>query len=614
MKKIYIILILTIFSFHLIHAQEPVIDAWHQPVQKGINNLQIGDQVPDFKLAKIFNYDKKTASVADYNDRLIIFDFGNTHCAGCIAALPHLDSLQRIFNNQIQIFWVTYEKETEISKFWNTNKLTKNNTLPTIVEDSTVKAYFKHKTWPHEAWVYKGKVIAITEPEYVTVENIRKVLSGAKIDWPVKNDFYSFDGNKEPLFNLNPNQIDTASTFIQYAATSDYKEEVNAENGMGIVRNTNKHTVRTFFTNMSILNAYIYHWNNSGYTTNLVKPLVEITPNQIVWEVPNKSRFQYQSKAVSGYQQDWLRNNGICFESLNPDTGQTDQAIYKNVIKDLDGLLGLHVRWEKRKEKVLVMVRTPSYRSLKSKRRNVDPEDHLIVKGPLHRLSNVPLNIICYQMNKIEGNPYIFDESNVTEMIDLDLNFPSWKDIPAIRRSLNIHGLDLKEEERWVDKLVVSAAKEGTLLVDAKIQKSALSRRATQAKFKNPTDSENQIFMQTNKTKPGVILLPSGLQYKIIKQGKGPLPTKQDTVTVNYTGMLVNGKIFESSLESGIPSKFAISSVIKGWQEALKLMPQGSKWILYIPAELAYGTHTNQGQLPPNSNLIFEVELLRIEK
>ncbi len=124
---------------------------------------------------------------------------------------------------------------------------------------------------------------------------------------------------------------------------------------------------------------------------------------------------------------------------------------------------------------------------------------------------------------------------------------------------------------------------------------------------------EGEAFLAANKAKPGVVTLPDGLQYTVIKEGTGPKPSASDTVTVNYRGTLINGKEFDSSYKRGEPAKFPVNGVIKGWTEALQLMPVGSKWQLFIPAELAYGERGAGADIAPNSTLIFEVELLSIQ-
>ncbi|HVN57199.1 MAG TPA: FKBP-type peptidyl-prolyl cis-trans isomerase [Bacteroidales bacterium] len=121
-------------------------------------------------------------------------------------------------------------------------------------------------------------------------------------------------------------------------------------------------------------------------------------------------------------------------------------------------------------------------------------------------------------------------------------------------------------------------------------------------------------FLKANKEKPGVIVTPSGLQYKVIKMGTGAKPTSQDVVRVNYTGTLINGQKFDSSVDRGKPAEFMLGGVIKGWVEGLQLMPVGSKFTLYIPYDLGYGPNQASEVLKPYSTLIFDVELLEIVK
>ena len=125
--------------------------------------------------------------------------------------------------------------------------------------------------------------------------------------------------------------------------------------------------------------------------------------------------------------------------------------------------------------------------------------------------------------------------------------------------------------------------------------------------------TEGAAFLAANATKEGVVTLPSGLQYKIIAAGTGPKPTAGDTVICNYRGTLIGGKEFDSSYKRGQPATFAVSGVIKGWTEALQLMPVGSKWQLFIPPDLAYRERGAGPDIGPNATLIFEVELISIQ-
>ncbi len=134
-----------------------------------------------------------------------------------------------------------------------------------------------------------------------------------------------------------------------------------------------------------------------------------------------------------------------------------------------------------------------------------------------------------------------------------------------------------------------------------KEQKSAVNKKA------------GEEFLTANKIKPGVVTLPSGLQYIVLKEGTGPKPLATDKVKCHYQGTLLDGTIFDSSIERGQPIDFTVTGVIPGWTEALQLMPVGSKWRLFIPASLAYGDQ-QAGKISPGSTLIFDIELLEIVK
>jgi FKBP-type peptidyl-prolyl cis-trans isomerase len=133
---------------------------------------------------------------------------------------------------------------------------------------------------------------------------------------------------------------------------------------------------------------------------------------------------------------------------------------------------------------------------------------------------------------------------------------------------------------------------------------------AAQIGLKNKTDGA--AFLAANKSKPGVVTLPDGLQYVVITNGTGAMPTANDTVTVNYRGTFINGTEFDSSYKRGQPASFPVMGVIHGWTEALLQMRVGSKWQLFIPSDLAYGEPGRTG-IPPNSTLIFDVELVSVQ-
>jgi FKBP-type peptidyl-prolyl cis-trans isomerase FklB len=148
----------------------------------------------------------------------------------------------------------------------------------------------------------------------------------------------------------------------------------------------------------------------------------------------------------------------------------------------------------------------------------------------------------------------------------------------------------------------------------ADLTKDLQAKQATQSKEKaDKNKKDGEAFLAANKSKEGVVSLPSGMQYKIIKAGTGPKPTAADTVVCNYKGTLIDGKEFDSSYKRGQPATFPVGGVIKGWTEALQMMPVGSTWQLFIPSDLAYGDRQAGPDITPGATLVFEVELLSIQ-
>ncbi|HTY60024.1 MAG TPA: FKBP-type peptidyl-prolyl cis-trans isomerase [Bacteroidota bacterium] len=160
--------------------------------------------------------------------------------------------------------------------------------------------------------------------------------------------------------------------------------------------------------------------------------------------------------------------------------------------------------------------------------------------------------------------------------------------------------------------LMTNAQVEETITQYQAEQRTKLEAEAQVTGEKNK--KEGDAFLEQNKKLPGVVTLPSGLQYKVVAAGKGKNPTVNSTVTVQYSGRLLDGTEFDSSYKRGEAATFPCNRVIKGWTEALQLMKEGSKWELYIPSDLAYGpTGYGGGVIPPNATLIFQIELLSVK-
>ncbi len=200
------------------------------------------------------------------------------------------------------------------------------------------------------------------------------------------------------------------------------------------------------------------------------------------------------------------------------------------------------------------------------------------------------------------------------------------KDKVSYALGMNL-GTNLKRDSVDIDTAIfVRALKDTvaggrTLLTDSEaraaltqLQTAVRGKQMEKMKLAGETNKkEGDAFLAANKSQEGIVTLPSGLEYKILTQGTGPKPTATDTVVCNYRGTLVNGTEFDSSYKRGQPATFPVTGVIKGWTEALQLMPVGSKWQLFLPAELAYGERGPSPEIGPNSTLVFEVELLSIQ-
>lgn len=199
-----------------------------------------------------------------------------------------------------------------------------------------------------------------------------------------------------------------------------------------------------------------------------------------------------------------------------------------------------------------------------------------------------------------------------------DSPFKSSKEKASYALGANI-GKQLRQNGAEIDtEVYMKALKEamngGTvLLTDEQIRETLTSFQAElRTKVLDKNKKEGESFLAENKKKEGIVATPSGLQYQVVTKGTGKMPSSNDTVVCHYRGTLVGGDEFDSSYKRSEPSSFPVTGVIKGWTEALLMMPVGSKWKLFIPSDLAYGERGRPG-IPPNSALLFDIELISIK-
>lgn len=197
------------------------------------------------------------------------------------------------------------------------------------------------------------------------------------------------------------------------------------------------------------------------------------------------------------------------------------------------------------------------------------------------------------------------EKSRVSYAIGM-LTGHSWQQ-QGVDFDVDVYARGIKDGESGGATLLTPQQAQETLAAFKQEFSAKQQQKKMELAIKNKADGE--AFLATNKNSPGVVTLPDGLQYQVITSGTGATPTAADTVTVNYRGTLLDGTEFDSSYKRGQPAQFPVGAVIHGWTEALQKMNVGSKWKLFIPAELAYGENGRPG-IPPNAVLIFDVELL----
>jgi FKBP-type peptidyl-prolyl cis-trans isomerase FkpA/FKBP-type peptidyl-prolyl cis-trans isomerase FklB len=203
------------------------------------------------------------------------------------------------------------------------------------------------------------------------------------------------------------------------------------------------------------------------------------------------------------------------------------------------------------------------------------------------------------------------EKDQVSYMIGMDLgkSFEPFKDEIDVDRVAKTIKAMMAGEKPLMDEKQAAAVREA---FGQKMQAKQIAKMMAEAK-KNL--AEGEAFLAANAKKPGVQTTPSGLQYQVVTEGKGPKPQPTDVVRVNYKGTLLDGKTFDSSYDRGEPATFSLNQVVPGWQEGIAMMPVGSKYKFWIPAKLGYGDKgTPGGPIPPNATLVFEVELLDIVK
>lgn len=220
-------------------------------------------------------------------------------------------------------------------------------------------------------------------------------------------------------------------------------------------------------------------------------------------------------------------------------------------------------------------------------------------------ISLILLFNICFAGEKLE-----LKDQKDKESYSLGYQFGQGLKDQGLDINLDVYTSAIRDALSGKDSLMSQEEIRGIIL---ELQKRMTAARQKELKEKGEKNLvETKAFLEENKKKEGIKVLPSGLQYKVLTEGSGRIPKAEDKVTVHYRGTLINGTEIDSSYKRGQPSIFQVGSLIRGWSEALQLMKEGAKWQIFIPPELGYGETGAGGVVQPNSTLIFEVELISI--
>lgn len=422
--------------------------------------LQIGDQVPDLEFTNIVNSEKKIVKLSDYKGKLIILDFFATWCVPCVRALPHLDSLQRQFKDEIVILPITNERDSVLRKFLEKQPHLKMS-LPYIT-DTNLQRYFPFRALPLEVWIDgDGKVIALTDGKAVTSENIKKVLTESSSILPEKQDVLDWDERKPFMagffgsYKLKPQQLLFSSILTEgfEGMPSMSRSGPIVENGISYISSSNNSITRLYW--MALLDV-------TAPFPPITKEFLEKKEfykqmfSRVIWEAKDSSLF-WSKATLNNMSKKPYKDNLFNYELRMP---ATDKATFRKIMfNDLNRYFGMSHKIEGQLEK-----RKVKCYALKT----IGPDSLFKTKGgePVFELEEGVNNfkIANYHIDAVMffwlnwHIPYfeypIINETNYDDPVDFDLGEVDPKDFYAVNNKLKKFGLEFKLVERELDMLV----------------------------------------------------------------------------------------------------------------------------------------------------------------
>ncbi|MCW8312058.1 TlpA family protein disulfide reductase [Sphingobacterium sp. InxBP1] len=387
---------------------------------KGNEYLNVADRFEVNSSFPVLNYNSTKVNLNVFKDKIIILDFFDTYCVSCIEGMPKLQEMQQQMQDKVQVFMVTWQSKEVIEKFYRNNGFLKEKKvkLPTIVSDVKFKKLFPHQGVPHTVLIYKGKVQAITYPDYIKPKFINELWENGKISLPVKDDYRADHINSTV-------GVDGVKGSV---LLTGYQEGLQEKGGLSITLDTTSGMYTCYFNNVGILRAYIAMYSY------MAKPQFLINDQRIQWKVADKSKYEY--KENSGGQHIWLNEHGMCYKRTSYRKMELPE-LAKVVVQDLNSLLGLKVYWGKEAKDCLVI-------------RKLDKIDATLTK-PTNGQVMESLSVLTFLMDYSGEYPIVVDESGYTSPIEIS----TYTGVDELNKQLNAYGLEIVRAKREVDVLVV---------------------------------------------------------------------------------------------------------------------------------------------------------------
>ena len=405
--------------------------------KEAIQEIHIGDKLPDFLLTKLINSKEKSKSLLSLTrNKLLIIDFFATWCVPCVRALPTLDKVQKMYREQLNVLAVTNEPNATVKNF-----LIKNNTvngvgLTIVTEDTHMQKMFPHIEVPHEVWVDRNGIVkAITSGEALTEKNVSDFINGHLKELPVKKDMMDFDTSL-PLF-VNGNGGDGNVFLSRSVLTTSIK---GADSPMKIELDSNRDVKRILVVNHSALQILNMAYSQLQFMENSKRLVLETRDSTKIRTIEQMS------------DQDEYYKYCYCYEyiALRP---EKFNVVFKHMLEDVNRYFSIYGSIVKRAIPCWVLVRTK-------------PDDSLLrSSGGMQmytaggKFRNYQLSVFVSILNRFKDIEPVIDETNFSQPVDMDLNIShdvnQYPDIEVIRNNLKKYGLDLIKQNRFVDLLVI---------------------------------------------------------------------------------------------------------------------------------------------------------------